>query len=90
MEVVNAAAQHIIEYGDTTGIIESESALFKQLIQLIFTQFRAIIRNHVLILNHLQKTLGKDINKFNVRLHDEAYLWVRVQAVVSLLKGCSI
>ncbi len=82
MGVVNSASQQVIEYGDTNGINETESSLFQQLIQLIFHQFRWIIRSHALILQHLDKSLGK--NHPPVKIHSEEYLWGKVQTVVSI------
>lgn len=84
MEVVNSASQYIIEYGDTSGGNESDSALFQQLIALIFTQFRSIIRSHTLILKHLEKSLASiQQPRPNVKIHNEEYLWTKVQSVVS-------
>lgn len=79
--VVNNASKQVIEYGDTNGISDTESNLFQQLIQLIFNQFRWIIRSHLLILKHLEKSFGK--NRPNVKIHTEEYLWKKVQGVVS-------
>ncbi len=85
MEVVNSASQHIIEYGDTSGVSESDTALFKQLITLIFAQFRSIVRSHILILKHLEKSLAlQQQPRPAVKIHNEEYLWTKVQAVVSM------
>lgn len=84
MAVVNSASRHIIEYGDASGVSEADTAIFQKLIQLIFTQFRSIVRSHALILRHLEQALGKQ--KPNVKIHNEEYIWTKVQAVVSSTK----
>lgn len=76
--IIQKSTQHVIDYAEN---VDSKLAL-KELINILFDQFKEIADSHLIFLKWVDKGIKK--HRINLKPYGLQYYWSQVQEVVSV------